>query len=107
MGICDGVLTGFDAIWFSLFIFGSAGALTIPVFVSVANRLADRDAGKPKGGANKKVFKTGKSKEAEDRAKAKTKGKGKVANDMEVGQIKWTVATPAGETTGNIEKTAL
>ncbi|KAI8819649.1 uncharacterized protein EV422DRAFT_100742 [Fimicolochytrium jonesii] len=107
MGVCDGVLTGFDAFWFTFFIFGSAGALTIPVFISAANRLADREAGKPKGAPSKKVFKTGKSKEAEDRAKVKTKGKGKVVDDMEIGQIKWTVATPASDGAGNIEKTAL
>ncbi|KAJ3167362.1 Outer dense fiber protein 3-like protein 2 [Geranomyces variabilis] len=86
MGMCDGLLTGGDAFWFAFFILCSGGAMSVPVFISAANMLADRESGRPKGetgsGKTKKAFDTGKPTE-------KGKGKGKGKDDVEAGQVKW------------------
>ncbi|KAJ3161130.1 Outer dense fiber protein 3-like protein 2 [Geranomyces michiganensis] len=97
MGVCDGLLTGADTIWFAFFILCSGGVISVPVFISAANMLADRDSSRPKGetgtGKTKKAFNTGKPNE-----KGTSKGKGK--GDVEAGQIKWAApggGTPTGE----------
>ncbi|KND02051.1 uncharacterized protein SPPG_02555 [Spizellomyces punctatus DAOM BR117] len=101
MAVCDGLLTGLDAIWFGFFILGSVGAMSVPIFISAANMLADRDATKPKGDKKKGGKKGGKK----DKKSKGKQAKGKGEDDVEAGQIKWT--TPkAPNTDVRIEKSS-
>ncbi|KAI8913134.1 hypothetical protein DFJ77DRAFT_466903 [Powellomyces hirtus] len=105
MGLCDGLLTSFDSFWFSFFILGTVGGMSIPVFIAAANVLADKDASRPKGSGASKKKKDGK---AFDTGKPKEKGKGKGKDDVESGQIKWSApkAEPAAGDHFQVSKTA-
>ncbi|TPX68252.1 hypothetical protein SpCBS45565_g03303 [Spizellomyces sp. 'palustris'] len=101
MAVCDGLLTGLDAIWFGFFILGSVGAMSVPIFISAANMFADKDAIKPKGDKKKGGKKGGKK----DKKSKGKQAKGKGEDDVEAGQIKWT--TPkAPNTDARIEKSS-
>ncbi|KAI9005255.1 hypothetical protein BC832DRAFT_556779 [Gaertneriomyces semiglobifer] len=87
VAMCDGALGSLDGYWFSFYILGAVGALSLPVFIQASNVLADVEAKKQKGSGGPK------SKKDKDKNNKK-KGAGKKDTDVETGQIKWTSPKP-------------